>query len=106
MKHSFILLAVVLVSLTRLHAQAPAAPAAAAAAAPPPPPDGLKGLGFGVGLGFRANVTGPDIVSDATVDTNGIVRVTGRTNTAAGLVLEMHHYVKTFFGDTFGIGPF
>jgi hypothetical protein len=52
----------------------------------------LKNLGFGVGLGVRWNIIGPRIVSDATVDANGIVRVNTRSDTTAGLVLEMHYF--------------
>jgi len=69
--------------------------------------DDLKGLGFGVGLGFRANILKPDLVQEATVDTNGIVRVNSRNNTQAGLLLEMHHFPWTFGKDgSIGHGPF
>ena len=68
--------------------------------------DEIKGLGFGVGLGFRWNVLRPDLVSDATVDANGIVRVNTRNNTQAGLLLEMHDFPWTFKGGEIGHGPF
>ena len=64
----------------------------------------LDALGFGAGLGFRWNVYEPDIVSEATVDANGIVRVNKRNNTQAGLVLETHYFA--YRRSNFGIGPF
>jgi len=51
----------------------------------------LEQLGFGVGLSLQWNVIGPDIVDDASVDANGIVRVNTRANTNAGFMLEMHY---------------
>jgi len=66
--------------------------------------DELKGLGFGVGLGFRWNVLKPALVDEAVVDDNGIVRVNKRVNTNAGLVLEMHHFIQQ--KGSFGHGPF
>jgi hypothetical protein len=71
----------------------------------------LKGLGFGVGLGFRWNVFKPDLVDEATVDSNGFVRVTKRVNTSANFLLEMHHFPFTFgnkkgSGKMGGTGPF
>jgi hypothetical protein len=50
-------------------------------------------FGFGAALGFSANVSGPNIVTNATVDANGIVRVNTRSNTTAGLWLESHYYL-------------
>lgn len=56
--------------------------------------DTLKNdLGFGIALGLTVNVIGPDIVTNATVDANGIVRVNTRSNTTAGLMLETHYYI-------------
>jgi len=52
------------------------------------------------------NVLKPDLVQEATVDTNGIVRVNSRNNTHAGLVLEMHHFPWTFRSGNIGHGPF
>lgn len=54
-------------------------------------PTGLRALGFGVALSLRWNVFSPDIVSDATVDPNGVVRVSTRANTNAGFMLESHY---------------
>ena len=68
--------------------------------------DTLKGLGFGVGLGFRWHTGHPDLVSDATIDSNGAVQVNTRNNTTAGLVLEMHHYFLPSNHTNFGVGPF
>jgi hypothetical protein len=69
-------------------------------------PDDLKTLGFGVAVGFLWNVTGVDIVSDASVDANGIVRVDKRSNTSAGAMLEMHYFPKRWKSNTAGAGPF
>jgi hypothetical protein len=56
--------------------------------------DQLKNnFGFGVALGLSANVTGPNIVNNATIDANGMVRVNTRANTSAGFMLETHYYV-------------
>jgi hypothetical protein len=56
--------------------------------------DTLKNdLGFGIALGLTTNVTGPNIVTNATIDANGIVRVNTRANTTAGLMLETHYYI-------------
>ena len=56
--------------------------------------DTLKNnFGFGVALGLAANVTGPNIVTNATVDANGIVRVNTRANTSAGFMLESHYFI-------------
>lgn len=56
--------------------------------------DTLKNdFGFGVALGLSTNVTGADIVNNATIDANGIVRVNTRANTAAGFMLETHYYI-------------
>lgn len=75
--------------------------------------DTLKGLGFGVALSLKWNIIGPKIVRDASIDNNKIVRIDQRSNTDAGLMLEMHHYPWTFGGDTknrydntWGFGPF
>ena len=65
----------------------------------PPPnstPSGspsLNDFGFGVALGLSTNVTGADIVNNATIDANGIVRVNTRANTTAGFMLETHYYI-------------
>ena len=66
--------------------------------------DPFTDLGFGVAVGFLANVYKPAIVNSATVDANGIVRVNQRANTAAGLMLEMHYFAYT--NGKFGLGPF
>jgi hypothetical protein len=74
-------------------------------------------FGFGVALGLGWNVLGPDIVTSATVDANGYVRVNTRANTAAGFILETHYYIwpritgdmvsgKTPDNRTWGHGPF
>jgi hypothetical protein len=56
--------------------------------------DNLKNnFGFGLALGLSANVSGPDIVNNATVDANGIVRVNTRANTSAGFLLETHYFI-------------
>ncbi len=56
--------------------------------------DNLKtNFGFGVALGLSANVTGPNIVNNATIDANGIVRVNTRANTTAGFMLETHYFI-------------
>lgn len=91
---------------------APASPAPPAPPAPAPPAPGsnpLDKLGFGVALGFRWNVLKPDLVNDATVDANGIVRVNTRSNTAAGMWLETHYFFtrsKNGVQSNFGHGPF
>ena len=55
--------------------------------------DNLKNnFGFGVALGLSTNVSGPDIVTNASVDANGIVRVNTRSNTTAGFMLESHYF--------------
>lgn len=67
---------------------------AAAGTTPTTAEENLKNnFGFGVALGLAANVTGADIVTNATVDQNGIVRVNTRSNTAAGFLLETHYYI-------------
>lgn len=74
-------------------------------------------FGFGVALGLSYNATGSDIVTNATVDANGIVRVNTRDNTTAGFMLETHYYVfprpkpGVILGTdvdqrTWGVGPF
>jgi hypothetical protein len=73
-----------------------AAPPSAAAASSPDSTGAttLKNdFGFGVALGLSWNAYGPDIVNNATIDANGIVRVNTRANTAAGFMLESHYYV-------------
>lgn len=56
--------------------------------------DTLKNdLGFGIALGLTTNVTGANIVTNATIDANGIVRVNTRANTTAGLMLETHYFI-------------
>jgi hypothetical protein len=67
---------------------------ASAGAAAPSASDNLKNnFGFGVALGLSTNVTGPDIVNNAVIDANGIVRVNTRANTAAGFMLETHYFI-------------
>jgi len=71
----------------------------------------LKGFGFGVALGFRINVYKPDIVTDASIDANGVVRVDTRSNATAGFVLESHYFFlrskeDDYGNKTFGMGPF
>ena len=59
-----------------------------------PPGSTLKNdFGFGVALGLSWNAYGPDIVNNASIDANGIVRVNTRANTNAGFMLESHYYV-------------
>jgi hypothetical protein len=75
--------------LLTLSVQSASAPPAAASVT-----ENLKNnFGFGVALGLSTNVTGANIVNNATVDVNGIVRVNTRANTAAGFMLETHYYV-------------
>jgi len=95
-----------------------AAPAVAPSAAGSSTADTLKNdFGFGVALGLSTNVTGADIVNNATIDSNGIVRVNTRANTSAAVELETHYYVfpppsSGFRNGTdtdnrwYGIGPF
>lgn len=72
----------------KLTVQQPAPNAAASAT------DILKNnFGFGVALGLSANVTGPDIANNATIDANGFVRVNTRANTTAGFMLESHYLI-------------
>jgi len=66
----------------------------------------LKNLGFGLALSLQWNILKPDIVNDAVVDVNGIVRVNTRTNTSPGFMLEMHYLVKQWNNKTVGTGPF
>jgi hypothetical protein len=66
----------------------------------------LDKLGFGLGLGFRWNVLSPDLVDEAEIDANGVVRVTKRANTHTGFVVETHYLVKRNCAATFGVGPF
>ena len=66
-------------------------------------------FGLGAAVGFRWNVLKPDIVSDATVDSNGFVRVNQRANTNAGLWLETHFFPyekKLSDQAVMGLGPF
>ena len=69
----------------------------------------LQNLGFGVALSLQWNILKPDIVNDATVDANGIVRVNTRSNTNAGFMLEMHYLMHTWTYNNdkeIGTGPF
>lgn len=68
----------------------------------------LQSLGFGVALSLQWNVFKPDIVNDAEVDQNGIVRVNTRANTTAGFMLEMHYLIWKWPHDQSrrGTGPF
>jgi len=66
----------------------------------------LQNLGFGVALSLQWNVFTPNIVNDASVDANGIVRVNTRSNTNAGFMLEMHYLVHQWSGNKIGTGPF
>jgi hypothetical protein len=64
-----------------------------------------------VALGFEHNVYGPDIVTNASIDANGIVRVNTRANTTVGFMLEMHDYWKVWGQPSdksgeWGLGPF
>lgn len=76
--------------------------------------DVLAGMGFGAALGFQYNVFHKaPIVSSATIDANGIVRVNTRANATVGFMLETHYlYVpQSFLGiktpnKLFGWGPF
>ena len=51
---------------------------------------GLKDLGLGAALSLRW-YTGADVVTDASIDANGIVRVNTRSNTVPGIMLEGHY---------------
>ncbi len=79
------------------------------AQSPADPPSGFNSLGFGIALAFRLNVTKPDLVNDASIDPNGIVRVDTRSNGHASLMLESHYlffrYPRTGT-PTWGMGPF
>jgi hypothetical protein len=66
----------------------------------------LQSMGFGVALSLQWNAFGPPIVSDATVDANGIVRVNTRANTNAGFMLEAHALPWSFASGRWGWGPF
>jgi hypothetical protein len=66
----------------------------------------LGNLGFGLALGLSTNVTGPNIVNNATVDANGIVRVNTRANTSAGFMFETHYYIWTGKKYPIATGPF
>jgi hypothetical protein len=66
----------------------------------------LKTLGFGAALSLRWNVATPDIVDDAVVDANGIVRVATRSNTNAGFMLESHYLPWMSKKKDFGVGLF
>jgi hypothetical protein len=58
----------------------------------PPATSTLKNqFGFGLALGLSAKVAGPNIVNNATIDANGMVRVNTRANTSAGVILETHY---------------
>jgi hypothetical protein len=64
----------------------------------------LKSLGFGMGLGFRWNILKPDVVEEAEIDANGMVRVKKRANAHTGITLESHYLVKN--NTRWGVGPF
>jgi hypothetical protein len=66
----------------------------------------LQNLGFGVALSLQWNAFGPPIVTDATVDGNGIVRVNTRANTSPGFMLEMHYLPWKTQSKMTGFGPF
>jgi hypothetical protein len=70
----------------------------------------FTGWGFGSGIIFLAKGTGPDRVSQASIDVNGIVHVDTRNNTSTGLALEIHHFFYSHKNSsdhpTWGMGPF
>ena len=66
----------------------------------------LQNLGFGVALSLQWNILKPNIVNDAAVDANGIVRVNTRSNTNAGFMLEMHYLMHQWKDNKVGTGPF
>lgn len=68
--------------------------------------DQLRTLGFGTALGVRWNVFDPQIVTAASVDANGFVRVDTRADTAAGFVFELHALPVKWDSGRFGFGPF
>ena len=96
--------------LTALFAASASAQAAAQA-----DPD-LKKLGFGVAVDFKWNIFSPDMVAEASIDSQGIVRVDKRVNTSAGFSLEMHTFIiqggsmlakdRTTELKQWGMGPF
>lgn len=66
----------------------------------------LQNLGFGVALSLQWNIEKPDIITDAQVDANGIVRVNTRANTSPGFMLEMHYLPWKTKSQRTGFGPF
>jgi len=66
----------------------------------------LQNLGFGVALSLQWNAFGPAIITNATVDANGIVRVNTRANTSPGFMLEMHYLPWKSKSGLTGFGPF
>jgi hypothetical protein len=71
----------------------------------------FSGLKFGVGLSFTADTGKHDRVEDATVDANGVVRVTKTNNGRARVMLEAHYFFpplrqKSTEEANWGWGPF
>jgi hypothetical protein len=64
----------------------------------------LQSMGFGVALALQWNILAPDIVNDASIDANGIVRVNTRANTGPGFMLEGH--ALPWSKGQWGFGPF
>jgi hypothetical protein len=62
--------------------------------------DAFSRISFGAAVALEWNVFKPNIVTDATIDGDGFVRVNTRANTTAGLMLETHCLLqKTHKGD-------
>jgi hypothetical protein len=66
----------------------------------------LQNLGFGVAIGLQWNILKPSIITDASIDANGIVRVNTRANTNPGFMLEMHYLPWKRKNGLTGFGPF
>jgi hypothetical protein len=66
----------------------------------------LEKLGFGIGLGFRWNLVGGDLITEAEVDSAGIVRAKKRANTHTGFNFETHYLIRRNKAGSFGVGPF
>ena len=66
----------------------------------------IAGMKFGVGLSFTWDTVDRQRVEDATVDANGVVRVTKKNDAIARVMLETHYFFKLRGKETTGWGPF
>ena len=79
-------------------------------------PGSFAGLHFGVGISLTHDLGGNDRIESASLDGNGIVRVSKDQNNVARVMLESHYFFKpkkdgmSFLGlrppGTWGYGPF